>query len=498
GEVIGISGASGIGPPHLHFELRTPDHRPFNPLLTNLNVKDTIAPTIQAISVEPLAARSTIEGENAIYTRSAWNNSEYFALGNIEVSGPVGLGVKVFDQSNNVHNVYAVYELSLSVDGRKLFTSRADSFSYQNTSQLFLDRVYPLLEKYGSAYQRLFVADGNTLSFYETNAGKGKLNLEPGAHKVVIRATDYYGNSSQAVFRLTVHESEVNPPDLTGFSSEAIESLTPPFAWNWHDDWLNISKENFRQLTVGLNNSRRLLDYDNRLAIKLRDNLFMNIPKIGPVKFRRMMPGSWGIVASADQQAFAVFPKHTFYDTVSVAMSVQKFKPDSVRVKVISGIFPIQKFYKIYVKREPELTKTANLSFYQWDREDLEWEFVPTDFRKHYIVAETASLGSFTTLRDSTAPRLSYARLTRRPDKQWIVRINVTDNLSGVDYSRTKIWVNGMRGIAEYQPEDNRFAYYHPEFIPSTEMKVKVVAFDMMGNRREKVFYLNYQEVYTN
>ncbi|HEX6981889.1 MAG TPA: M23 family metallopeptidase [Balneolaceae bacterium] len=498
GEVIGISGASGIGPPHLHFELRTPNHRPFNPLLTNLDVKDTIAPTIQAISVEPLAARSTIEGKNAIFMRSAWDNGEYFELGNIEVSGPVGLGVKVFDQSNNVHNVYAVYELSLSVDGQKFFTSRADSFSYQNTSQLFIDRVYPLLKKYGSAYQRLFVADGNTLSFYETAANKGILNLEPGTHKVVIRATDYYGNSSKAVFRLTVEENEVNHPSLAGFSGEATDDFAPPFEWNWYNNWLNISKDNFRQLTVGLSDKRRFLNYDNRLAIKLKDNLFMNIPKIGPVKFRRMAPGSVGIVASADQQAFAVFPKHTFHDTVSVGMSVQKFKADSIRVRVISGIFPIQKFYKIYVKRDAKLTKTDNLSFYQLDREDSEWELVPTHFEADYIVIETASLGSFTTLRDSTAPRLSYARLSHRPDGQWLVRVNVTDNLSGIDYTRTKMWVNGVRGIAEYQPEDNRFVYYHPEFSPSPEMKVKVVAFDMMGNRKEKVFYLNHQQGYTN
>ena len=55
GDVIAYSGASGIGPPHLHFELRTPEQHPFNPLLTNLTVEDNISPTIAGLSVEPLA-----------------------------------------------------------------------------------------------------------------------------------------------------------------------------------------------------------------------------------------------------------------------------------------------------------------------------------------------------------------------------------------------------------------------------------------------------------
>ena len=44
GEIVGYSGSTGIGVPHLHFELRDAKHRPINPLLHGFDIKDTIPP----------------------------------------------------------------------------------------------------------------------------------------------------------------------------------------------------------------------------------------------------------------------------------------------------------------------------------------------------------------------------------------------------------------------------------------------------------------------
>jgi len=53
GEVLGLTGESGTGGPHLHFEVRDPDNGPVNPLAMGFAVPDTIAPVIHAVRAVP-------------------------------------------------------------------------------------------------------------------------------------------------------------------------------------------------------------------------------------------------------------------------------------------------------------------------------------------------------------------------------------------------------------------------------------------------------------
>lgn len=491
GEVIGYSGASGIGPPHLHFELRTPSDRPFNPLLTNLKVKDTIPPKFLGISVEPKSPRASIEGENAIYTKRAWKKNRHYELGSVTASGPIGLGVDVYDKSNRVHNVYAVYKLRMTVDGQELFKARVDSFSYKETEQMYLDRVYPILEKTDDGYQRLYRADGNTLSFYKDRDRNAVLNLSPGDHKVMIRAEDYFGNASTASLLLHIKKEHVNHslPNGDKYSNPAS---VDPYNWSWFHNWVTLNTKEFSAITLGSTISQDFYRHRNEIAVSLKrlDNLFMNIPGIGPITFQRKKPVNTNIVSSADWKDYAVFPQHAFYDTVSIGMAVNKFRSDSIQVDILPEAYPLRKDYKFYVRRDSNLTNLSNLSFYKWDREHEEWDLVPTRFSGHYMIGKAESLGHFTSLRDTVAPKLKNPRLSRRPDGQWLVMIDARDTLSGINDHRTKISVNGIRGIAEYEPEDDRFVYYKPDFQPSSSMNITVTAYDKIGNKRVRHFHL--------
>lgn len=491
GEVIGYSGASGIGPPHLHFELRTPSEKPFNPLLTNLKVIDTIAPQIRGVAIEPLSPEASVEGKNSIYTQRVRRKNGQYTFGTIEVSGPVGLGVNTFDKSNRVHNSYAVYELSMSVDGQQFFKSRVDSFSYRQTDQMFIDRIYPILQKSKKGYQRLYVADGNSLPFYTTSKNKGVLNLEPGIHNVSIQATDYYGNRTSASLRLRVHQKNVTHPDLTKRHSSG-QSRSNPHKWMWQRNWVTLTESQFSQVTIGTTDTTQFTRHDNGISVNLKklDNLFMNLPEIGPVSFRRVRPDAPAIIASADQQSFATFPRYTFYDTVSVGMAVRKSPASAVTVDVLPGAFPIRDSYKFYVPRDTTLSITKKFSFYRRDRQDNEWKLIPTKFSNNHIIGKAESLGTFALKQDTTAPLLDNPRVVQRPDRQWLVMIDAMDDLSGIDQARTRIWVNGIQGIAEYEPEDDRFVYYHPNFEPTPSMQVEVTAFDKMGNKRSASFQL--------
>ncbi len=495
GDVIGYSGASGIGPPHLHFELRTPSHKPFNPLLTNLKVNDTIAPQIQAIAVEPLTPLSSVEDENRIYTKQTWSGNNTYEAGTIKVTGPVGLAVDVFDQSNHVNNAYAAYELSLTVNGEQYFRSRVDSFSYRETDQMFLDRVYPFLQQDKGGYQRLFIADGNTLPFYKTNKSKGKIDLPPGKHEVTIKATDFFGNSSYATITLDVQKSKRNRKELSlkegKITSHNISSI---YQWDWFNDWLSIHRDTFSHLTVAAD-SNHFITHSSTITIPLEDSgsLFINTPNLGPLTFYRVISNEEKVLPATNQQGFALFPKDTFYDTVSIGMRVKKYRSDSLTVDIVPETYPLRESYKVYIDRDSMLTDTTNLSLYKYDRfGKQDWELIPTKFTKEFIIGQASSTGTFNLQRDTTAPRLSTPHLRQRPDKKWVIIIKAKDNLSGIDYTKTHISVNGVPGIAEYEPEDDRFVYYHPDFEPSEIMNIQGTVFDKMGNK--KSFSLELQQ----
>lgn len=492
GDVIGYSGASGIGPPHLHFELRTPSHKPFNPLLTNLSVADNIAPKIRGLSVEPLSPHASVEGENKVYTKRAWGKKGKYELGTINVSGPVGLGINVFDQSNRVNNSYAVYEISMEVNGQELFSSRIDSFSYSETDQMFVDRIYPLLQKYDEGYQRLYIADGNTLPFYETSPTKGVIDLDPGSHNVTIRTSDYYGNTSTASLQLNVRKDVVAPLKSTP-KKYSTQIISPPRNWHWFPNWMTLPEEQFNQLTIGIANPEHLIKHENGIAINLREfnNLFLSLPEEGPVVLRRIDPNSTNIISSVDSENFAVFPENSTYDTVSVGMAVQKITPDSITLNMLPEIHPIRNSYKFHIQRDSALTDTKKMSFYRWDHDDSEWEIVPTGFSNNHIIGEAESLGTFTMLKDTTAPVIENPRLVQRPRGLWLIMVDAEDDLSGIDYERTNITVNGMRGIAEYEPYDDNLVYYHPEFNPSSSMEIEITVFDKMGNKRFSTFEIH-------
>lgn len=493
GDLIAYSGATGIGPPHLHFELRTPSNKPFNPLLTNLSVQDHIPPRITGLSVEPLSPYSIVEGDKKVYTRSPKAQNGRYEFGTIEVTGPVGLGLNVYDQADKVTNSYAVYELSMSVDGQQRFYSRVDSFSYDETNQMFIDRVYPLLQQYRQGYQRLYIADGNTLSFYETDGNQGKLNLPPGRHTITITATDFFGNESEATVNLIVYEQEERIPVTSHSRFSLKQNFTPSIErWQWFNNWVNIPKRSFDAITTGIWNYNKVSSFQNYITINLDslDNLFMNIPGMGPTTFHRMIPDQSGLITALSHDAMAIFPEDSFHDTVSVTMTAQQFRPDSVKVTVGPEVYPLKKSYEFRIKRDSMLTDTSKLAFYKYNGQyDTKYR-VTTRFTDEHIIGETSNLGTFVTMRDNTPPTLRGPGLTQRPDGQWLIYIGARDNLSGIDHKRTNITVNGQRGLAEYEPEERRILYYHPDFTPPKSMDIQVEVYDQMGNKTEKYYQL--------
>jgi hypothetical protein len=84
---------------------------------------------------------------------------------------------------------------------------------------------------------------------------------------------------------------------------------------------------------------------------------------------------------------------------------------------------------------------------------------------------------------DNTPPRLGSPRLSRNLAGNYIVIIPARDPETGIDFARSEITVNGMRGLVEYDPEKNWLVFYNPKFRPASSNRVEIVVYDGAGNR---------------
>lgn len=502
GELIGYSGASGAGPAHIHFELRTPTESPFNPLLTSIKIKDTRAPRFSALAIEPLDIKAKVEGEKKVFIKNARATGRNFDFGTIDVQGEVGLAVDAFDQADGAANVLAVYELELRIENEILFHSRIDSFSYSGTRQMFLDRVYSILKKRNRGFQRLYRRDGNELPFYEIAKPNAKLNLPVGLHSYEIIARDFYGNQTKAYGRLNVLATN----NLAKEETKLFESLkvssksTYPKKledWDWQNDWVKPEGDHKSQTEINL----RSLDFNQvhkRISISQEKEQAINLEAQGSVLLsfdklsvllHRIKPGFKTTVLTPDQLMTVRFGKDAVYDTLS--LTVGHVFNDTLGVEMIYVLpeqEPLKRGFSIELILDESYTYPEKTSFYKYNFRTRKVDFSQSTAKQNTITASLRDFGVYHVLQDTIPPTLERPKLYRKSGGKWAASVKGKDNLSGIDYNRSRFSVNGEEGILEYDPEEDRIVYYHPKFKPLRRNEFLLEVYDLEGNKVVETF----------
>jgi hypothetical protein len=214
GELIGYSGQSGLGGPHLHFEIRDEDNNPINPLSLGFFIQDKFSPVMKSIAIKPLELGSKVNGQTAARSGGSHNTlifpcrydpgRKLYTLGDVPViEGRVGLELSVFDKMDNSGFKFGVCRIQLFLDGELIFASHYDTVRYDNTQQIELDRDFELRREKKEEFYKLYVDQGNNLSLYHPSGGIiDTKDLRPDSHQVEIMAYDANGNSSKLIFNL--------------------------------------------------------------------------------------------------------------------------------------------------------------------------------------------------------------------------------------------------------------------------------------------------------
>ena len=217
GQVVAWSGQTGVGVPHLHFEVRDGDVAQ-NPQQAGFAVPDTLPPVIEDVEVLPLDAGSHVDG--ARDRRVVRLTGAPAAERALPVAGRLGFAVRAWDAAVAGPWRQAPYRYELRVDGRSLFRAVLERLDYANSGQVDLEYDAERLVERGEESFLLFTRPGTRLEGREAFDGtdgvlrapapawswrlRPAFEIGPGRHEAEVEVTDAAGHVTTARLPLWV------------------------------------------------------------------------------------------------------------------------------------------------------------------------------------------------------------------------------------------------------------------------------------------------------
>ena len=530
GEVLGYSGSTGIGVPHLHFELRDAKHRPINPLLHGFDIKDTIPPTIQAIGLAPLSADARVKGgHKPVSQRLAYRTKEkiFTHPDTVTVWGPIGIGLKAFDRANDsrLTNRLAPYRMRLLINGEEIFQKTCGLFGYDVTRHGELAYDFYMSRRGLGRFHSLYRKPGNRLPFYgDYKVGAGVLfagtktdgaghELSPGVHRLQIIAEDAKGNRATAVVFLRVQNaggisrtfaSPKNSPQHTPKITSKI-SYFPTFAVvhisanrklsETPEVRAHFSKRSMQSLAVQQTSSQTyqtVIPFDE----KHPDDIDLQIETNGQTQKLRIIQQTvtqdGGEMRSDDGSVRVRFKKEGVYKTLYGRIVPESQIKDKRMVGTAFRIMPEDVAFKgaeIAFSYPPDHPKIDKLGIYKWNGKNS-WTFVDKERDSSAITGNVRNFGVFALLADTVPPRISGVTpangavlATRQPR----VAASIRDASSGIWREEDIVMrIDGKALIVEYDPEENRIFAKPRKPLSSGSHKLEVIVRDLCGNESRR------------
>lgn len=460
GQVIGYSGSTGIGPPHLHFEVRDSLENPINALTVGLKVQDDIPPIFSSLIVEPITIHSTVEGRPVSYSVSPKKIDGQYDFGAIKVSGEVGLAANVFDQANKVYNAYAVYSLALLQASDTLFYEELNTLSYSKPKQMFLDRI----PRFGSGkrgYQRMFAKDGQDNPFYLKVSPEAIIRAQDSAKTYTMVAADYFGNTSRATVTII--------PDSSSLPGQSTFK-TSPKDWYWNENWVSTNL----QSTIDLTKTIGGFPWQENQEIIYSDTS-------SSLLFARITPGERAKMVLPDHRLRIRFGEQAFFDTLSVVSSYQ-IKNSRAYISIQPQMLATKSEFGLEFYMDSLFKPDNKYRLFRVDPEDGDLSYIDSELIGRTVHAYPSDLGEFVIQADNDAPSLSNFRIYKTDYGKWRASVHVEDALTGIDSSTAEFFINGERGIAEYDYEEEILIYYRPDFTPDSTNRAEISVKDKAGN----------------
>jgi hypothetical protein len=204
GEVVAYTGDSGVGPPHLHFELRDENLNPINPLLcSTYAIEDNIPPNLLRLMIAPLSANSTVDNSLSPkhYSRFPGTRQMKRLPQSIHIQGQIGFSIDAIDKANGAATHSGIHRTEFYFDDSLIFLMHLDRVPNDDSKEI--DLLYDLPSIYAGTgkFQKLYIDEGNTLPIYDHRpSGSGIISTEKyqeGVHHFRIVCLDFVNNRTE-------------------------------------------------------------------------------------------------------------------------------------------------------------------------------------------------------------------------------------------------------------------------------------------------------------
>lgn len=490
GMIIARSGQTGAGAPHLHFELRTGDNEPLNPLLHGFSIKDRRDPEIAKLYLVPGYEKGEMgegpNGPNRTKIKLHGNSRAPLEVtgGPVYVSGPVGFAVEAYDLKPGTSRRYNVTGLLLVVGGDTVFQSRFDTLNFSSMSQVLLERV-TTLDADGDVYA-LYKQTGNRLSHSQIHPShtNGFVTLQPGDSSIPLKivVTDERMNRRTILGTLTYRE----PDSLRSWREDPDRTMniSPGYIDYRHDSSIASVQPRRTGLEEYAGRAHSLSTDVKRLYAAALDSPFtMSLPTEGTSVQRSLialLPHSATSFVLDDGSLRMDIPEGAVYEPRFLTVE-QGLAPDSLPFWRIGP-------RGLLLKKPIELSFDApdDSTLGIWTRETSgATSFVEMRRTEGRINCSTGQPGTFSYGRDTTAPSLTRISPGEgaRVRSNIAIRARIEDDGSGIaSDSLLSVRVDGEWIPPEYDPEQHLLVAYPWEPLSIGEHTLEIHVQDWAGN----------------
>jgi len=498
GQVVAYSGESGVGPPHLHVEIRDAQDRPIDPFAAGLpRPSSGPPPAFETLMLTAAAPETFFEGGRRVARLDLRRRDGVFeAERPVGVSGPFDATVSAWDPSGGGRA--GIGFLEASIDGTPVYRFDPQRFGFEQgpMAGLLFDHRDSRLGPARYAY-RLGRLPGNDLAIdpradaaYGTGPA-GSFALPPGEHRLEIRARSASGGWSRAVATI---RSEAGAPEaapaLLSPTALTVEAL-PRFldlrtsdasagqglpAWHRLPAGLFAAGLAWSDLaSLGTGGRSRLLEAAGAVSIDVverepglrrdGDGYFVDLPSgarffSGPlvVRVSDAAPVPAGLVSLS--RAIELLPDGESLDT-----------PGRMGFRLAAG------------------TPPEKAGVFRFDAGNGRWGFEGDRLESGAIVQTFRRYGRFALLRDDAPPSVSDVepRAERSSGTHPALSARASDAGKGLDWDGVRFELDGRVLVSEFDPDRGLAKVVESVTLTPGAHHLVVTAIDRAGNRSDPV-----------
>ncbi len=511
-QILARSGETGIGPPHLHLELRGVDGCPLNPHTAGLSWPDQEAPKIRGLIAVPLGEGSAIENRETPHEYAVSSDAVgHYATQTIPGTGRIAIGVDIMDTAPADHHlgVYRLRLLAVNPDTgetREHFRVQHDRIPYDSGCNAEL-AYYPFLPEKQGLYLLLARWPGNACDSYAGNTGDGVIDASKDA-LWRIEEEDFAGNI--ATIDLQIRAQSLTEPSAPSTASSRPGTISRAF----FGERLIVSAEfpeperEVPQICFapdgkdGLKPMRRLDGRHFSTALfpgaAATYTLTVRHPRIPEhaTSVTVARRGSPAQELSAEFGARVKIPSNAPYDWLPLVIetpSKTAATPFPILGKPVAlwpDTAPLDVPVSLTIPLPTGTTPSKSIQIYRLD--DAHWTALDTKMEGEGLTVSTRSLGVFVAMDDTSPPQLKIiAPETGNPIRSKRPKIAVSCEDTGSGIASANLWIGKHWLLAAYDPEAHRLTWEADEDLPPGRQSLSGIAVDRAGLETKASWVLN-------